>query len=273
MVAVRRVRARPLLAVLLAWLLLLTGCGTNDGLGAVTGATVGDALAGRSFLSTGVTRDGAPHELVDGSRVRMSFDDGRVSVQAGCNTLFGGYRVEDGVLRVDAMGGTEMGCPEDLMAQDAWLVETLESGPELVLEGDDLTLTTEASTLTLLDRKVADPDRPLVGTVWRVDSFLDGDAVSSVPGRAVATLTLLDDGTLEMRSSCNQARAAYQLTEDEQVLVLSDVEMTTESCDDERDDLEGAVMELLRADELAVDIEADTLTLTEGDKGLILREL
>lgn len=267
-------RARLPTFVIALLLALLTGCGLVDGPGG-TGEGSGDApdVDGRAFLSTEVTREGEPAELVDGSRARISFDDGQVSVQAGCNTLFGGYRVEAGVLRVDAMGGTTMGCSEELMAQDVWLAELLGAGPSIAVDGDNLTLSGESAVLTFQDREVADPDRPLVGTVWRVDRLVFGDAVSSVPGRAVATLTFGDDGTLDLQGSCNHGGGDYQVQDDGRTLVVGEVTMTAMACDDERDEFESDVLEVLRAGELAVEVTADTLTLTAGGQGLVLREL
>lgn len=258
---------RAALALLPGLLLVLTGCGLLGGAGEEPG------VAGRTFLSVDVMREGRSSALVDGTRVRMTFEDGQVSAQAGCNTLFGDYRVDGEVLRVDAMGGTRLGCPDVLLAQDAWLVELLGSGPRLALDGDFLTLSGQGAVLTFLDHEVAGPDRPLVGTVWRVQSLVAGDTVSTVTGRAVATLTFRPDGTLEVLGSCNQGGADYRLQDDEQVVVLSGIRMTAVACDDERDDLDRAVLELLRGRELRADVTADTLTLTAGGRGLLLREL
>ena len=53
-------------------------------------ASGSDGLDGREFVSTQV--DG--YELVPDSTIRISFADGSVSVNAGCNTMFGGYTVD-----------------------------------------------------------------------------------------------------------------------------------------------------------------------------------
>src|SRR5699024_2671020 len=122
-------------------LLVLGGCGERDGPGEQP------RVAGRTFLSTDVRREGRPSPLVEGTRIRMTFEGGQVSVQAGCNSLSGDYRVESGVLRVGQVGGTEMGCPEALMAQDQWLAALLESALALALEGDELTLSGRGTVL------------------------------------------------------------------------------------------------------------------------------
>ena len=47
-------------------------------------------LDGREFVSTQV--DG--YEVVPDSVIRISFEDGSVSINAGCNTMFGAYTVD-----------------------------------------------------------------------------------------------------------------------------------------------------------------------------------
>ncbi len=253
------------LVPLAATLLLLTSCGAVERPG-------DDApdLEGHTFLSTGVTEDGSDRPLVDGSRLRLTFEDGRLSAQAGCNTMSGGYRTEDGRLVVEQLAMTQMGCPEELMEQDAWLADLLGGGPTVEADGDGLVLTSGSTVVTLLDRVVADPDRPLADTVWRVESLISGDAVSSTPGEAEASLTFHEDGTLEVDAGCN--RGASSWSADGDTVTLGAVGLTRMACDDDRSALERAVMEVLEAVELQVEISADRLTLTgEDGKALGLR--
>lgn len=44
-----------------------------------------DLLDGTTYVSTNVTG----HELVEGTEVQLSFEEGVMSVSAGCNTIFG----------------------------------------------------------------------------------------------------------------------------------------------------------------------------------------
>ena len=86
-----------------------------------------------------------------------------------------------GRLTTSALASTEMGCDAPLMEQDAWFGDLLAAAPVWKLDGDTLTVTSGDTTITLADRRVADPDRPLEGTTWRLDGLIDGDAVASVP--------------------------------------------------------------------------------------------
>lgn len=253
---------RLVVALAVVPLLLLAACGSVGGPGAAD-------LDRRTFLSTAVTEDGRARDLVPGSRVSITFDDGRLSASAGCNTMTGGYRVVDQTLVVDALGMTEMGCPGDLAEQDEWLSGLLGSEPAAVLDGDTLTVTSASTTLTLQDRAVADPDRPLVGTEWRVDSLISGDAVSSTPGAAEATMTFQDDGRVLVNAGCNRGSGSYTL--DGSTLTIGPVALTRMYCSDERGELEEAFLAVLDAGALEVDITAASLTLTGGDLGLGLR--
>lgn len=99
--------------------------------------TVDAQLDGRSFTGTDVVG----HDLVDGTAVTLTFEGGRLSTIAGCNTASGDYRVEDGVLRVgDVWESTLIGCSAELAAQDRWLGQFLSDGPAVELEDDRLTL-------------------------------------------------------------------------------------------------------------------------------------
>ena len=54
------------------------------------------------------------------------------------------------------------------------------SEPSFLLDGEKLVLRTAAAEIRFLDRKRADPDRPLEGTRWRMDGVFDGQVASSI---------------------------------------------------------------------------------------------
>lgn len=246
-----------------AALALVAGaCGDDS---ETTTGSGGDGLGGRTFLSTEST-----HALVDGTQVRLQFgDDGPLSATAGCNHLLGEVTsTDDGVLDVGPMGGTEMGCDPDRHAQDEWLMAFLGSSPAWSLDGDTLTLTGETDTLVLVDRMVADPDRPLEGTTWNVDGIIDGDSVSSVPGAAAAWLTIAE-GRISGDAGCNTFSGPVVIRDGE--LEVRGVEATLKGCDDERGELEASVFAVVRSGQVRYEIEAARLTLTGDDgRGLVL---
>ncbi len=228
-----------------------------------------DTLDGTEWLSTAVTEAGADRPLVEGTQIRLSFTDGQLGASAGCNTMGGAYTVEDGRLIVEGGGMTEMGCDEERHAQDEWLFGFIGSQPSLAQEGDKLTLTSGETVIALQDSEVAEPDLPLTGTTWTVDSIITGDAVSSVPNGATATLVFTDDGRLEVDNGCNIGGGTYEVTDGR--LRVGELMTTLRACDAPAAQLESAVMGVLNAEEIEYAIDAGSLTLMAGDQGLGLR--
>lgn len=102
-------------------------------------------LVGRTFVST----DAHGRTLVESSTVTITFDEGHLSANAGCNTLFGGASWAGGTLDAPQLASTMMACTPALMDQDAWLGELLASGPTITLDGDTLTIGDTTSGLVL----------------------------------------------------------------------------------------------------------------------------
>ena len=240
--------------------LILAACATEGG---------GTALEGTTFLSTGVTEDGQDRPLVDGTRIRIGFNDGQLSANAGCNIFGGSYRLEGDRLIVEGGSMTEMGCDEERSAQDEWLFGLLGSQPTLSRDGDELVLTADDTVITLVDEEVAEPDVPLVGTTWTVESLITGDAVSSVPAGAVSTFEFSEGGEVAVNTGCNQGGGRFTVDGDR--LAFVDVAVTEMACDGPGGELEAAVLPILGADGLTFAIDSNTLTLMAGNQGLILR--
>jgi len=256
-----RVPGMKLMAALSAALVLagIAGCGENAGAGRGKPQELPD---GRTFVSNEV-RDGAKQRpLASGSRIRLSFDGGELSADAGCNHFGGTARLVDGRLVVEGLGGTEMGCPDALMRQDEWLTAFLTGKPRWSLDGDQLTLTANDAEIRLTDRRVADPDRPLRGTNWVLDTIIDGDTASSVPDGVRTPRLRLTRTRASGYDGCNSfGRGKVQVSGSH--LRLSDFVHTLALCTrDDENAVAEAVLSVLDDDDLEYQVEADRLTLT-----------
>jgi heat shock protein HslJ len=251
--------------------LLLTGACGDPSTTARAGQRSNDPW-GRDFLSTAVTEKGQDRALVAGSRIRLSFTgDGRLVANAGCNTMSGQAEVRDGRLVVADLATTEMGCDAPRHAQDEWVAGFLSSGPSFDLAGNELTLSVDSTEIRLQDREVADPDRPLRGTRWVVDTVVDGDAASSVPEGAEAHVILGEDGRFGGSTGCNQMGGTAAVDEAAGTISFSDVIATKIACEDDKMSLERAVLSVLDG-EVAYDIQAERLSLIHLDgKRLVFR--
>src|SRR5690606_8905588 len=134
------------LAVLLA-ATTLVGCGDGGGGGDDDGERSLD-LDGHSYTSTEVRG----RTLVTGTTVTLSFEDDRISAQAGCNTLTGTATWTDGTFATTGpLASTRMACEKGLTAQDEWLSDFLTSQPAIALEEDTLTLGNDRNGMTLTE--------------------------------------------------------------------------------------------------------------------------
>lgn len=126
----------------------VAACGDDDD----TEATASEGpveLDGRSFVATEL--DGL--EIAEGSQVVISFADGSVSVEAGCNTQNAGYEVTDGTLVLTGeLASTMMACDEALEAQDTFMADLVTSEPTVELDGDQLVLTGSDTSATFTEQ-------------------------------------------------------------------------------------------------------------------------
>lgn len=261
-----------LASALMVMTVLAAACGgsADEGDAGDGGGRVGNSMAdlsGRQFVSESVEEAGEPRPLVPSTEIFLTFDEGdrNVGASAGCNSFSGLYEVDAGRLVVDEMGGTEMGCDEARHAQDQWLVELLMSDPAFELAGDHLTLTAGATVVVLLDREVADPDRPLTGTTWVLDTMVKGEVASTPPTGTRASIAFDDDGTFSVETGCNTGGGRYTLEGDR--VTFTSYETTLMACKDEREALEAHMLGLLEAGEVRVEVEAAHLTIDAGAIG------
>jgi heat shock protein HslJ len=243
---------------LLTLIALLAGC--------ALGTPVG--LDGRTFVSSAVTDGGAERPLVPGTEVALRFENGRVSADAGCNTMGGAYRVANGRLLVDEMAMTALGCDAPRHEQDDWLADFLGSGPMFALSAHDLALTDGDTAISFVDRAAARPDRPIVGPVWTVESLLQADIASSVPAGTTATLQFAADGTVAIDAGCNTGQA--RMTADGTRVTFSDIGVTRRACAGPEAQLEAAVLSVLGAPQVELSVEDGVMTINTGQRAIVL---
>lgn len=248
--------------------LALAGCGEkSDDDATPRSGDSGPTLEG-VYVVTAITDGGSKHWPVDGSEIRLTFESGTLGMHAGCNSMSGDYTLEGDQLTVGPVGGTEMGCVEELMRQDTWLAGLF---AEPVTVGEDpLTLTAGDVVLTLADRESVSPDRPLADSRWVLDGIIEGDSVSSVPAGPDVVLTFTE-GTASVVGLCNGLGSDVDLADDRIVWDQSGWARTQMACEDPaRQQLDTTVSTFLTGP-TAYEIEERTLTLTHGEQGLVFR--
>ncbi|MEU1980494.1 META domain-containing protein [Nocardia sp. NPDC019395] len=248
-------------------LLASTACG-NDGDSAAPESAA--TPMGTTYLSTEVT--GTP--IPGGGPLTLSFADGRVTADAGCNTHSGAVDLRDHVLHVSGLASTLAACPGERGESDAWVGELLRGDPTWELDRDRLTLIGKKSTVVLTDKKVVQPDRPIRGTEWVVTGLLTPQA--RVQSRTIEevrpTLTISEDDRLTGFAGCNRLTGRAVVTGTPAGADIAFTAATTRMmCAPEVMEVEQAVLAALDGTAQAT-VDADTLTLRNPNgHGLTLR--
>lgn len=220
------------------------------------------ALDGKTYLSTTVR--GAA--LAPGTRIRLSFTNGSISASGGCNTMGGSYTITGGRLAAAGMSMTDMGCDQARNLQDQWLAKLL-GGATVALAGDTLTLTEGQNQVTLLDRTVADPNRPLEGTRWLLDGLLSNDTASSVLAGVTASIRIAG-GRIAVETGCNSGTGTIEVQPT--TLKIGTIGSTFKACAPDVAPVERAMTTVL-ANTVNYAIDADVLTVSSGKAGLTFR--
>jgi heat shock protein HslJ len=252
------VGARRLVAASVVCAVALMSCG-DDSTSSSSSKPAAADLNGRSFLSTKVEGQ----TLVDGTQVTLTFTADSLSAVAGCNTMVGGYTIEDGTLKVAALAQTMMACDPETTAQDVWVAALLSGGPALTLDGDELTVKGSDTTLTLGDRsKVADANA-LDGRSWDIVSL---DTAQAPEGAYLSVA----DGRLYVATGCN--RGFGDVTVTDTAIEVGPIALTRMACEDAINAWEQSLTVFL-AGSLEYTVSGTDVTLTNGTQTLTLAEI
>ena len=104
-------------------------------------------LAGSEWRPTGLGDAAVPEDA--GLFLRFE-SDGRLSGHSGCNSFFGSYRIEDGMIEMGPFGSTRMACEDPAMAREAAFLNALAAVKTFERDGPRLTLGDETGNPLVL---------------------------------------------------------------------------------------------------------------------------
>ena len=109
---------------------------------AACGGFGGDPLEGNSWrlITYG------ENDLIPGTSVTLSFQDGQLGGSAGCNSYSGSYQVRGEKIEIGLVSITVMACPEPegVMEQESAYLEFLMAGQSFQLQDGSLSIFSEA---------------------------------------------------------------------------------------------------------------------------------
>lgn len=207
------------------------------------------------------------YELV-ADDARISFPGNRdFSFSAGCNSLGGIFSLEEDVFTLGEASSSMMGCDTALMDEDTWFIEFFQSSPILSFDGERLTFTGTEAKLVFLDSEIATPDQDLVGPIWEINTFIDGDMANAYNLAEPPTLSFSADGNVGIFGGCNEGGGSYEVGDDGSIL-FSELMSTDMACDESTMTAEGHVFSVLGESGLTFEIDANRLTIMGSSLGI-----
>ena len=184
-----------------------------------------------------------------------------------CNSFFGEFSVDGSTFATTGIGGTEIGCSPELMAEDEWLVDFFLGSPTFDLQSDSLSFEKDGVTLVFGDRDEVIPDAAFEETVWVIDTFIDGDAVSAYNLNSTPSVRFGADGQIDLNTGCNGGLGEYTLNGDS--LSVTMTAYTDAFCDDDNAQAaESIIVSVFMGPTVELELNEDRLTLTNGDRGI-----
>ncbi|MGA7097202.1 MAG: META domain-containing protein [Acidimicrobiia bacterium] len=182
-------------------MLTLSACATRSDSAA--------SLDGDYQMTSGVA-DGESIPLQEDHPVTLTIDGDHVKGTAACNEYGGTIVVEGDHVTISDLATTEMACfPEESMVTGRKFLAALTSVDTFEPDEGSLTLIGPGIQLDL-QRQPAIPTSGLNGTVWVLDSLVDGETVSSVTADR-ATLEMYTDGSMLGSTGCRTFHGGYSL--------------------------------------------------------------
>jgi heat shock protein HslJ len=262
-------------------LLAATACGARSGdepgtdpgseSGAGAPAVAADEPWGKEYVLTKATVDGKPHTLIAGTTVTLRFEeDRRLRASAGCNSIVGRVSLDEGRIVGEGFAMTQIACPGDQQEQDEWLAGFLDSEPTWQLSEDsELNLRAGKTELLLTDKLVAEPARPLIGTLWTLDTLVDGETASSTTAGVPPATVRFTEQEVEVFTGCNGGSSGYRFGKGQ--VTFEPLVLTRKACAPEVMRQEQTVVAVLSGT-AKMKVESDLLTIDHpSGKGLRLR--
>lgn len=184
-----------------------------------------------------------------------------------CNGFSGSFSTDGSTFTTTMLSGTEIGCDMSLHNEDDWLVAFFTASPSFEFQEDSLILQSDEATLTFADRDVVIPDAALENSLWIIDSFIDGEDISTMNLTSIPNVTFSADGQVDLNTGCNGGFGVYALSGDTMTVTMEGY--TDAICpDDISQSAEFYVTSVFMGPTLGVSLDENRLTLMNGSIGI-----
>jgi heat shock protein HslJ len=244
-------------SLFLGWAVLAATC-------ADTGQPSADPTGIAWELETG-TVDGAAVTLVDSHPITLTITGDEARGTAACNGYGASVTLSGSGIEFSELSSTEMACaPAEVMDSESQYIEALPRVTAYSSSAEILTLTGDGVELNFIALPPV-PIADLTGTVWVLESLIQGETISSVDDDR-ATLELFTDGSMLGSTGCRNLHGRYAVVGAE--VTMPEIAAEGE-CPADLQSQDGHVVNVL-GDGFQAVVEGLQLTLTaSGGNGLV----
>jgi heat shock protein HslJ len=182
---------------------------------------------------------------------------------AGCNRIFGGYRLDGSSLKIGPLGSTRMSCPDLPLSLETEFLKALDRTRGWKIRDGELLFLDGGEVLARLAEKNA---REIAGTAWRwVQTLYNDDRKAAPADPKDYTVQFREDGTLQAKADCNLKGGTY--SSDGKLLSIEITHSTMAACpegsleDEFVRTLSAAAIYFLKDGDLYIDLKYDTGTM------------
>lgn len=225
----------------------------------------GSPLEGAWELESGTVK-GAAVPIVEGYRITFTSQGSSFRGTAACNGYGGLIGIEAWAMTISELTVTEMACMPPVMESEQAYLAALQLVGRASREGDTLVMSGSDAELVFTAVPPVS-EQALIGTVWMLESLIDGDAAIQAVGDD-SGLVFRADGTLAAGTGCRTLTGTYVAVGDE----IETPELSAEGdCTRELEGQDSHVVSVFEGG-FTVEIDGDRLTLTAaGNEGLVYR--
>lgn len=221
-------------------------------------------------LESYLNADGETVFTLPSTHVTAEFEAGQIAGDAGCNSYFGSYSLDNDSIEFREVGSTMMACsPEILMEQETAYLSALQTAASYTIDDDQLQMM-NADGEVILTFGVLEP-APLAGTTWVMTAYNDGEGglVSVLEGTQV-TAIFNDEGEVGGNGGCNTYGGSYSVEGDS--IEFSELVQTLMACLEPEgvSEQETAYLAALQAAS-TYSIRGNTLELRDSNNQMMVR--
>ncbi len=255
--------------LLLALVALAAACGDDDTGTAPGQAGDGDPLGDTEWVLTDAEVDGEPLALLDTHPITLMRTEDGIGGISACNNYGGGITIEGSTVTIGDLRQTLMACePQALMDLESAYTAALARVDTATADGAGLTLSGDGVTLTFAAR-APEPDAPLLGTTWMLDTIIANEAASTAVAGADGSMTIDTEGQINGTTGCNTFMGEIVVGDD--AFEPAALASTRMACEPDVMNQEATVLRVL-SEGPSWSIEGPALTLTLDDgTGLVFR--